>query len=47
MKKKISIYYDTFEPFNYFNEIITIQFFNSVYIIVLTIEYKLDSSRET
>ena len=42
MKKKIGIYYDTSEPFNYFNEITTIHFFNSIYIVVLTTAYKLD-----
>jgi hypothetical protein len=42
MKEKIDIYYDTFEPFNYFNEILTIQFFNSMYAVVLTTVYKLD-----
>jgi hypothetical protein len=36
MKEKIDIYYGTSEPFNYFNEIFTIQFFNSMYAVVLT-----------
>ena len=42
MKEKIGIYYDTFEPFNYFNEIFTIQFFNSMYAVVLSTAYKPD-----
>jgi hypothetical protein len=44
MKEKIGIYYDTSEPLNYFNEIFTIQFFNSMYTIVLTTAYKPDPS---
>jgi hypothetical protein len=42
MKEKNDIYYDPSEPFNYFNEIITINFFNSMYAIVLTTAYKPD-----
>jgi hypothetical protein len=45
MKEKINIYYDTFEPFKYFNEILTIQFFNNMYTVILTIAYKSDSNR--
>jgi hypothetical protein len=42
MKEKICIYYDTSESFNYFNKISIIQFFNSMYVVVLTTAYKPD-----
>jgi hypothetical protein len=45
MKEKIGIYYNTSESFNYFYEIFTIQFFNSMYVVVLTTAYKLDPTR--
>ena len=35
MKEKINIYYKTFEPFNFFNKIFTIQFFSTMNVIVL------------
>ena len=35
MKEKIEIYYNKSEPFNYFNEIPTIQFFNSMFTVIL------------
>ena len=42
MKEKIGIYYDTSEPFNYFDEIPTIKFFTSMYVVVLITAYKPD-----
>ena len=47
MKEKIDIYYDTFEPFKYFNESITIQFFNRMYVVIKTTAYKPDPKRCT